>query len=137
MNGMTEDLSENYFQRCDERVDISYATYYFMFLQSWVMHNVQDYFIYDKIVFWFKDQELEKVELVKVGTIVKSFNRTAWMQPAFDLDSRFEDTSNNYADEFTNNEDTFCDKIIHHWSCTPTSETTFLITISKESFSFK
>ena len=88
-------------------------------------------------MFWFKDQELEKVELVKVGTIVKSFNRTAWMQPAFDLDSRFEDTSSSYADEFTNNEDTFCDKIIHHWSCTPTSETTFLVTISKESFSFK
>jgi hypothetical protein len=132
---MTEDFSTNYFQKCDERVDLSYANYYFMFLQSWIMFNVKDYYLYDKTVFWFQDNELDKVELVKVGSIVKSFNRTAWMQPSMDLDSRFEEES--YADEFTNNEEVFCEKIIHHWASTPTSENTFLVTVSKDSYNFK
>ena len=132
---MTEDFSTNYFQKCDERVDLSYANYYFMFIQSWIMFNVKDYYLYDKTIFWFQDNELDKVELVKLGSIVKSFNRTAWMQPSMDLDSRFDNES--YADEFTNNEEVFCEKIIHHRACTPTSENTFLLTVSKDSYNFK
>ena len=134
--GIEKMTENNYFQKCDDRVNLAYAGYYWVFLQGWAVNNITDFASYDKVIFWFKHNKLDKVELVRLGTIVKSFSRAAWMYPSFDLDSRYQRGVDDYADEFTANEDLFCAKIIFHWSFTPLSETEFLVGISKESFTF-
>jgi hypothetical protein len=126
--------STNYFQQCDDRIDKTLSNYYYMFLQYWVIHNVNNWEIYDKFVFHFKDNELDRVELVKLGSIILCIEREAWLNSANDLDDRFASSTNSeYAEEFRHNEEKFCSKIIHHWSYIPLSDQEFVIGVIKES----
>jgi hypothetical protein len=89
-------------------------------------------------VFHFRDNRLDEVRFVKDNKIVKSYNRTAWVQPVIDLDSMEDDeVDSGFSDEFLENEDTFVSKIVKHWSVTPLSDYEFIVTLTQESFSFK
>lgn len=133
---MTEDFSgANYFQHCKDLTDKALANYYYMFLQYWIIQSLSNYNIYDKYVFVFSDNELKEVQAVKLGTIVLSIERTAWLNPSENLDSKYENqVTDEFSEEFRHYEEEFCDKIKHHWAFTPLSDAEFLVTISKESF---
>lgn len=129
-------ISRNYFQNCDDDLDRSASIYYYQFLQYWILHSVKDWQAYNKFVFWFSYDELQKVEFVKLGSIIKSYERNAWLYPTNDLDSRYEEELE-FTDEFVANEERFCEKMIYHWSFTPLSENEFLISVAREALTQK